>query len=280
MSASRLEMRILRNALARAFADDRGVGRRVLVVGLGEEAVEREVPGFLAARILFAEVAADAAHAANLRDFRPLERVVAQDMDRGGGGHQFDQLLGTDRDALAATDAQALIDLREAILDANRMLGADVRARAIAEAAKAAALVATGGGGGGCAVADAVVVANADRLRTRAATLDDGDASRGGRGGNAENLRNFRGAGFPACRTGAVGGRACHEGARVAVAPRKAAATAIGARQGGRDETDARVFLHGEILVRNRERESRNRAHGGDDESGNKNGVHGGSGEV
>ena len=196
-------MRILRDALARAFADDCGVGRRVLVVGLGEEAVEREVPGFLAARVLFAEVAADAAHAADLRDFRPLERVVAQDVDRGRGGHQFDQLLGADRDALAAADAQALVDLRETVLDANRVLGADVRARAIAEAAEAAPLVATGGGGGGCAVADAVVVADADRLRTRAATLDDGDAPRGGRGGNAENLRNFRGAGFPARRTGA-----------------------------------------------------------------------------
>ena len=80
-------------------------------------------------------------------------------MDGGGGGHELDELAGAGGHALATADAQALVHDREAVLDADRVLGADVRARAVAEAAELAALVAARRRRRDAAVADAVVVA-------------------------------------------------------------------------------------------------------------------------
>ena len=125
-------MRILAYALARALRHQGGVRGRVLVVHVGEEAVECEVSGLLAAGVLLAEVAADAAHAAYLRHLRAAHRIVAEHVDGGRGGDQLDDLARADGDALAAADAEALVDDGESVLDADGALGADVRARAVA----------------------------------------------------------------------------------------------------------------------------------------------------
>ena len=78
----------------------------------------------------------------------------------------------------------------------------------------------------------------------------------------AENLRDLRSAGVAAGRASAVRRGPCHKRAGVAVATGKPATAAIGAWKGGRDETDARIFLHGEVFVRNCQRKGGYRAHG------------------
>ena len=148
------------------------------------------------------------------------------------------------------------------------MLRAHVRAGAVAEAAEAAALVAARRGGGGRAVADAVVVAHADRLRAGAAALDERDAPLGGGGGHAEDLRELRVHGVAAGGAGAGKGGALHEGARVVGAAGEAAAAAVGAGEGGRGEADAGILLHGKVLVRNRQGQRREGADAGDYQDG------------
>ena len=113
----RFEVGVFADALARALVHERGVRRRVLVVDLREEPVEGEVVRLLAAGVLLAEVAADAADAADLRDLRALQRVVAEHVDRGGGGDELDELARAHAHALAAADAEALVDDGEAVRD-------------------------------------------------------------------------------------------------------------------------------------------------------------------
>ena len=125
------EVRVLADALARALVHKDGVGWRVLVVDLGEEAVECEVSSLLAAGVLLAEVAADSADAADLGDLGSANGVVAENVDGGLSGNKLDELAWADGHALAAADAEALVDDCKAVLDANGVLGADVRARAV-----------------------------------------------------------------------------------------------------------------------------------------------------
>ena len=122
---SALEVRIYRHALRGTFRRDLLVRRRILVVDLGEEALEGEVVCLLAAGVLLAEVAAHAADAADLADVRALVGVRAEDVDRRGRGDELDDVLRARRHALAAADAEALVDLgasdddRLKIADAN-----------------------------------------------------------------------------------------------------------------------------------------------------------------
>ena len=166
--------------------------------------------------------------------------------------------------ALAAADAEALVHLGEAVVDRDRALGADVRARAVAEAPVGAALVAARRHRGDAAVADAVVVADADRLRARAAALDERDATLGRRRLHAEDLRDLLRAGVAAGRAGAVGRGPRDESARVAVAAGEAAAAAVRAGERGGHEPDARVLLDAEVTVRHGERDGRDEPHAGD----------------
>ena len=224
--------------------------------------------GLLAARALLAEVAADAADAADLRDLGSAHGVVAEDVDGGGRGDELDELARAHAHALATADAEALVHDREAVGDRDRVFRAHVRARAVAEAAEAAALVAARRGGGGRTVADAVVVAHADRLRARAAALDERDALFGGGCRDAEDLGEFRVHGVAAGRARAGSGGSLDEGARVVGAAGEAAAAAVRAGKGGRGEADAGIFLHGEVFVRNRQRERREGADAGDYQDG------------
>ena len=109
----------------------------------------------------------------------------------------------------------------------------------------------------------------------RAAALDERDALLGSLGGDAENLGDLRVGGVAARGARAGGGGAGHQSARVVAAAGESAASTVGAGKGGGDEADARVFAHGEILVRDRERDGRHGAYGGDDKSCYKNGIHG-----
>ncbi len=109
-------------------------------------------------------------------------------MHRGGSRNKRNHPLRTDGDALAATDAKALIHLRQSVDNHNRGLGAHVRAGAVTEAAVGAALVSAGRRRRDVAVADSVVVSDADRLGTRSAALDDGDAPFRAGGVDSENI--------------------------------------------------------------------------------------------
>ena len=109
-------MRVDGHALSGALGDDLLVVRRVRVVDLREETLEREVARLLASGVLLAEVAAHAPDAADLADLRTLVRIRAENVDCRRGGDELDDLLGADVDALPAADAQTLVDLGESVV--------------------------------------------------------------------------------------------------------------------------------------------------------------------
>ena len=124
-----LEMGVYAHALRWTLRDDLLVFRRIRVIDLGKKALENEVTSLLAAGILLAEMAAHATDAADLAHKRALVGIVAENMHRGGRGDKLDQLFRTYGHALAATDAEALVDLGKPVGNRNRILGADVGAR-------------------------------------------------------------------------------------------------------------------------------------------------------
>ena len=243
-------MSVLRDALRGTFRGDLGIARGSRIIDARQKAVEGKVGGFFAAGILLAKAAADTADAADLTDLRTLLGVVAENMHRGGRGNERDHPLGTDGDALAATDAKTLINLRQTVDDRNSGLGAHVRAGAVTEAAVSAALVAAGRRRRDIAVADSVVVADANRLGTRSAALDYGDAPFRAGGVDSENIRNF-------CRsvrryrgTGADGSGTRDKRAGITVAPWEAASAAVGAGQRGCNHADPGIFANAQIFIR------------------------------
>ena len=181
-------MSVLRYALRGTFRGDLGIARRIRIIDARQKAVESKVVGLFASGILLAKAATDTADTADLTDLRPLLRIVAENVHRCGNGNERDHPLRTDGNALAATDAKALIHLRQSVDYRNRGLGAHVRACAVTEAAVGAAFVSAGRRRRDAAVADSVVVADADRLGTRSATLDDGDAPFRAGGVDSENI--------------------------------------------------------------------------------------------
>ena len=152
-----------------------------------EEALKREVVRRCAARVLFAEVAADAADGADLADGGALVRIRAEDMERCRGGHERDEPSRARGHTLPAADAEVLLDPRQTVFDADRVLRADARAASVAEAAVGASLAAAGGRGGRAAVAESVVGTCGDGLGTGSAAPDERDAPFGRSGGNAED---------------------------------------------------------------------------------------------
>ena len=243
-------MRVFGNALCGAFRGDLGIARGIRIIDGRQKAVESEVISLFTAGILLAKAATDTADSADLTDLRTLLGVVAENMHRGGRGNERDHPLGTDGDALAATDAKTFINLRQTVDDRNRGLGAHVRAGAVTEAAVSAALVAAGRRRRDVAVADSVVVADANRLGTRSAALDDGDAPFRAGGVDTENIRNF-------CRSVRRyrGARADGSGTRdkrtgITVAPGKTASAAVGAGERGSNHSDSGIFANAQIFIR------------------------------
>lgn len=243
-------MSVLRDALRGTFRGDLRIARGIRIIDARQKSVEGEVISFFAAGILLAESAADTADTADLTDLRPLLGIVAKNMHRGGSGNEGYHLLRTDGDALAATDAKTLINLRQTVDDRNSGLRADVRAGAVTEAAVGAAFISAGRRRRDAAVADSVVVADTDRLGTRSAALDDGDAPFRAGGVDSENIRNF-------CRSvrryrGARtdGSRTRDKRTGITVAPGKAASAAVGAGERGSNHADSGIFANAQIFIR------------------------------
>jgi len=170
----------------RALGDNLLVGRGIVVVDLREEAIKGEVVGFLTTRVFLAEVAAHTADAANLAHFWSAHGIIAKNVDGRRRWDKFDEFLRAGGNTLTAADTKALIDYGESIADRNRMLGADVRASTITEAAELAALIAAGSSGGDIAVTNAIVVTDANCLGAGAAALDERNTFLGGDGLDAE----------------------------------------------------------------------------------------------
>ena len=257
-------MSVLRDALRGTFRGDLGIARGIRIVDARQKAVEGKVTGLFASGILLAEPAAYAADAADLADLRSLIRVVAENVHRGGSGNERDNPLRTDGDALAAADAKALINLRQTVDDRDRGLGAHVRAGAVPEAAVGAAFVAAGRRRRDAAVADSVVVADANRLGARSAALDYSDAPFRAGGVDSENVRNFsRSVGrYRGARSD--GSRTRDKSAGVTVAPGKAAPAAVGAGQRGGNHADPGIFADAQIFIREGERNRRYETYGRD----------------
>ena len=114
---SGLEVWVYAHALRRAFGDNLLVRGRIRVVDFRKKSLEHEVFSLLASRILLAEMAAHASDTADLAHHRALVGVIAEDMYRRGRGDELDELLRTCGHALAAADAEALVDLGESVMD-------------------------------------------------------------------------------------------------------------------------------------------------------------------
>jgi hypothetical protein len=188
--------------------------------------------------------------------------------------NELDHAARTHVHALAAADAETLIDLRKTVHNGDRMLRADIRAGAIAKATEAAAFVATCDSSGGSAVRNAVIVANADCIRARSAAVNDCNALFRGCSRNTKNLGDFCYALFVRGGTRTVRRRSSNKSTGVAVAPWKATSTAVRTRQCRRDETYTRILLNRKILVRNGERKRGNRTHTRNNSYRNQNSCH------
>ena len=110
-----LEVCILDNALRGTLPDKRTVRWIVLVVHFRKEPVKGEVAGLFAARVLLAQMTSHAAHLADLAHIRSAKRVVAKHMNRGLSRNKLNHAARTHIHALAATDAETLIDLRKTV---------------------------------------------------------------------------------------------------------------------------------------------------------------------
>jgi hypothetical protein len=104
--------------------------------------------------------------------------------------------------------------------------------------------------------------------------MDDCDALFRGCGGNTKNLGDFCYALFVRGRTRTVRRRTGDERTGVAVAPWKAASTAVRTRQCRRDETDTRILLNRKILVGNCKRKRGNRTYPRNNSYRNQNSCH------
>jgi hypothetical protein len=269
-----LEVGILDNALRGTLPDKRTVRGIVLVVNFRKEPVKCEMPRLFAAGVLFAQTASHAANLADLAHIRSAKRIVAENMNRGLRRNELDHAARTHVHALAAADAETLIDLRKTVHDGDRMLRADIRAGAIAKATEAAALVATGDGSGGSAVRNAIIVANADCIRARSAAVNDCNALFRGCSRNTKNLGDFCYALFVRGRTRTISRRTGNKSTGVAIASRETASAAVRTRQSRSYETYARILLNRKILVRNGERKRGNRTHTRNNSYRNQNSSH------
>jgi hypothetical protein len=185
--------------------------------------------------------------------------------------NKLDYAARTHVHALAAADAETLINLRKTVHDGDCMLRAHIRTGSVAKAAEAAALVATGNCGGGGAIRNAIVVADADRVRARSAAVDDSHALFRGFGSNTKNLGNLRHALVICGGTCTVHCRTGNKRTSVAVASGETASTAIGTRQGCGYEAYARILLNRKILVGNGKRKCGYRTHPRNNSYGNQN---------
>lgn len=243
-------MSVLRDALRGTFRGDLGIARGIRIIDARQKAVENEVISLFAAGILLAKAAADTADAADLTDLRTLLGVVAENVHRCGSGNEGYHLLRTNGDALAATDTKTLIHLRQTVDDRNRGLRAHVRAGSVTKAAVSAALVAAGRRRRDIAVADSVVVADANRLGTRSAALDYGDAPFRAGGVDTENIRNFCRSVRRYCGARTDGSRTRDKRAGITVAPGKTASAAVCAWQRGCNHADSGIFANAQIFIR------------------------------
>jgi hypothetical protein len=271
---ARLEVGILDNALRGTLPDKRTIRRIVFVVHFRKEPVKGEMAGLFAAGVLFAQAASHASDLADLAHIWSAKRIVAENMNRGLRRNKLDYTARAHVHALAAADAETLINLRKTIHDGYRMLRADIRTGAIAKASEAAALVATCDSRGGGAIRNAVVVANADCVRASSAAVDDCDALFRSRSGNTKNLGDFRYALVVSGGARTVSRRTGDKSTGIAVASWKAASTAVRTRQGRRDETDTRILLNRKILVGNCKRKRCDRTHTCNNSYGNQNSCH------
>ena len=110
-----LEVCILDNALRGTLHDKRTVRWIVLVVHFRKEPVKGEVAGLFAARVLLAQMTSHAAHLADLAHIRSAKRIVAENMNRCLRRNELNHAARTHVHALAAADAETLIDLRKTV---------------------------------------------------------------------------------------------------------------------------------------------------------------------
>ena len=244
------EMGIDADAFSRTFGGYLFIDGRVAVIDLRQKSLKYEMSGFFAAGEFFAQPAAHASDAAHFAHARPLVGIGAENVYRSGRGHKLDDALGTGAHAFAAADAKALIDFGEPVDYAYCVFGADVGTCAVTETAVFAAFVAAGRRGRHAAVADSVVVADANRLGTRSAALDYGNAPFRAGSVDTENIRNFRRSVRRYRGARADGSRTRDKRAGITVAPGKTASAAIGAGERGSNHSDPRIFANAQIFIR------------------------------
>jgi hypothetical protein len=155
---ARLEVGILDNALGGTLSDKRTIRRIVLIVHFCEESVKGEVTSLFSAGVLLAQAASHATDLTNLAHIRPAKRIIAENMNRCLRRDKLNHTARAHVHALAATDAETLIDLRKTIHNGYRVLRAHICASAVAKASETASLVAASDGSSGCAIRNAVIV--------------------------------------------------------------------------------------------------------------------------